>query len=167
MYTLGWICWYSRINDAPMIRQFKGTVSRDEYFLRVPKIKLVLLAQVLMVFTIFGSLIWRKKKKFQLASIKSLTNSINPSTNPVQEACSGFQVPMMLKGVPKAICYSKNYSQSWLCMYSGENWPVPAKTEILLTVCRISELKKQKLFNYFYLSQGSLKFQNHLQEVLI
>jgi hypothetical protein len=37
--------------------------------------------------------------KFLLASLKSLTNCENPSSNPILEACSGF---------PLAICYCKS-----------------------------------------------------------
>jgi hypothetical protein len=68
-----------------------------------------------MFFTIFGFLLWRKlKMKFMLASMKSPTISNNPSSNPLQKVCSGFQIaacdskrlfrkpPMILKIVPKA-----------------------------------------------------------------
>jgi hypothetical protein len=40
-----------------------------------------------------AAFLWRKlKKKFLLASLKPVTNTENPSSNPLQEACSGFQV---------------------------------------------------------------------------
>ncbi len=56
------------------------------------KIKSILSVLALMVFTIFGCLFVEKiKKKFLLASIKSLTNSENPSSKPLQEACPCFQ----------------------------------------------------------------------------
>ncbi len=45
------------------------------------------------------------KIKFLNASLKSLSNSENPSNNPILEACSGFQV---------AACDSENCSESWL-----------------------------------------------------
>jgi hypothetical protein len=45
-----------------------------------------------------------------LASIKSFTNSKNPSSNLLQEACSGFQVAIVATYVfviPKAACDSE------------------------------------------------------------
>ncbi len=50
--------------------------------------------------------LWRKFKiKFLLASMKSLTSFDNPSSNPLQETCSVFQV---------AACDSKSCSESRL-----------------------------------------------------
>jgi hypothetical protein len=41
--------------------------------------------------------------------MKSLNNSANPSSNPAQKACSGFQVAeITLKVDPKAACDSEN-----------------------------------------------------------
>jgi hypothetical protein len=65
-------------------------------------------AKALMFSTIFGFLLWRKLKiKFMHASMKSQTNSKNPYNNPLQEACSGFQIV-----VPKAARNSENCSES-------------------------------------------------------
>jgi hypothetical protein len=47
-----------------------------------------------------------KKLSFLLASLKTLTNSGNPSSNPLQEACFDF---------PVAVCDSKSCSESRLC----------------------------------------------------
>jgi hypothetical protein len=73
---------------------------------------------------------------------------------------------MMLKDVPKAICYSKNYSQSWLymCIMAKIDHCHRNRNSATGTVCRISVLKKQELFNYFYLSQGSLKISKPFTE---
>jgi hypothetical protein len=43
-------------------------------------------------YNIWPPLVAKIEIKFLLASLKSLTNSKNPSSNPLQEACSGFQV---------------------------------------------------------------------------
>jgi hypothetical protein len=74
----------------------------------------------------FGSFSWRKFKiKFLLASMKSLTNSENPSRKPFQEACSGFQVTAY---------DSKSCSESrlfrklvWHVKYTGKNRPMTVK----------------------------------------
>jgi hypothetical protein len=58
------------------------------------------------------------KIKFLLASLKSLTNSENPSINPLQEACSGFQVTACdSKSCWKAACVYENGSESRYDMY--------------------------------------------------
>jgi hypothetical protein len=100
-------------------------MSRDEYFFEGPKNPISTFFPALMVFyNIWLPFLRRKLKiKFLLSSLKSLTNSENPSSNPFQEACSGFQVaacdsksfnrklPVLLKIVPIA-----GYD-----MYTGEN----------------------------------------------
>jgi hypothetical protein len=63
-------------------------------FEKILKFKAVPFVCTLMVFTIFGCLI---SACFN-ASMKLLTYSKNPSSNPLQGACSGFQV------VQKAAC---------------------------------------------------------------
>ncbi len=48
---------------------------------------------------------------FPLATMKSLTNCENPSSNPLQEACYGFPIAnFTLKVVSKAACDPKNCS---------------------------------------------------------
>jgi hypothetical protein len=65
----------------------KGIVSQDEYFLKVLKIKRKLVDWPLMVFTTFSCFLRRKsKRKFLLASMKSLTNYEEPSSNPPSNA---------------------------------------------------------------------------------
>ncbi len=58
------------------------------------------------------------KKKFLLASMKSLIYRENPSSNPLQEACSGFR---------SAACDSKSCSESRPCMNTREIHPVRMK----------------------------------------
>jgi hypothetical protein len=74
------------------------------------KIKAILSVLAMKVFTIFGCLFVEKiKKKFLLASIKSLTNSENPSSNPLQEAFSCFQ---------EAACDPESCSESRLLYFT-------------------------------------------------
>jgi hypothetical protein len=43
-----------------------------------------------IVLKFFGALLWRKEKiKFWLASMETLSNCKNPSSNPLQTACCG------------------------------------------------------------------------------
>jgi hypothetical protein len=69
------------------------------------KIISVLSVYAPIVFKFFiAALIWRNKKiKFWLASMKTLTNCENPSSNPLQIACCG---------IPEADCDSVNCSVS-------------------------------------------------------
>jgi hypothetical protein len=68
-----------------------------------------------MVLTTFDCLLVAKIViKFLLASLKSLTNSKNPSSYPLQEACSGAWQPVTLKTVPNAAFNSENCSESRL-----------------------------------------------------
>jgi hypothetical protein len=59
---------------------------------------------------------WENLKKVLLAPLKPLTNTENPSSNPLQEACSGFQVAACdsKKIVLKAVCDSENCAESRL-----------------------------------------------------
>ncbi len=66
--------------------------------------------------------------KFLLASLRLLTNSINPSNNPLQRACCGIQKPMTLKIVPKATCDSESILYSiYIPKYTSENRPMREK----------------------------------------
>ncbi len=103
-----------------------------------------LYVSALMVFTIFGCLFVEKmENKFLLASLKSLTNSVNPSSSPLQETCSGFRIATCtLKVVPKAAYYSEIVTKAGFGMYT-----------VLYTIFRIKEANR----DFFSLSQSSLK----------
>ncbi len=74
----------------------QGPTNQNSFFEWAPRWS----SQFLAVF------LWRKSKmKFLYASMKSLTNCENPSSNLLQRACSGF---------PEAACDSKNCSESRL-----------------------------------------------------
>jgi hypothetical protein len=64
--------------------------------------------------------IYKYKIKFLHASMKSLTNCENPSSNPLQRGggvVPAFRKPpVTLKVVPKAACDSENCSESQQCM---------------------------------------------------
>ncbi len=124
---------------------------------------------------------WRKFKiKFLLTSLKSLTNSENPSSNPLQETCSGFQV---------VACYAKCCSESRLLLkkfpkagydlYSnrtlhGENYSMIAKESrnrnsdaAFGTVFRIRncfQRSKERLKNIFLFHRAAWKYKNHLRK---
>jgi hypothetical protein len=80
-------------------------------------------------FHIIYCLLWRRLKiKFLLASTRSLTNSENPSSNPVHETCSSFRKPPVnLKAVPKAACGSKIALKAGYGIFTGENRPITTK----------------------------------------
>jgi hypothetical protein len=71
----------------------------------------------------------KTKKWFLLATIQSLTSCGNPSTIPLQEACSGYltaawdskscskKLPVILKIVPKA-----TVNVHWRILTSDRNW---------------------------------------------
>jgi hypothetical protein len=62
--------------------------------MKVLKIKSVLSVYAPIVLTFLAALLWRKEKmKFWLASMKTLTNCKNPSSNPLQTACCGIDEP--------------------------------------------------------------------------
>jgi hypothetical protein len=95
-----------------LLSLFKGTVSRDEYFWIAYKVSQYFL-YLRWWFLKFGlSLMLRKSNaKFLLASLKTLTNFYNPSSNPLQRACLAFRyppVPVNLATEPG--CDSKNCS---------------------------------------------------------
>jgi hypothetical protein len=73
-----------------LMPRIKGIVSREEYFLKVLKIKSVFFVWAQMVITLFSCLFEEKIKN--KVYIKSFNNSENPSRNPLQEACTGFQI---------------------------------------------------------------------------
>jgi hypothetical protein len=77
------------IYPLPSLTQFKGIVSRDEYFLKVLKSKQYLSCLFVKEIQI----------KFLLASMKSLTNCEIPSSDPPQKACSDLLI---------AACVSKS-----------------------------------------------------------
>ncbi len=86
-------------------------------FYRVLKLKSVLfLLSADSFHNAWLSFVEKMKIKFLLGSMKSLSNSKNPSINTLQKACFCFQVAacVTLEGVPKAVCDSKNCSNSWL-----------------------------------------------------
>jgi hypothetical protein len=89
-------------------------VSQGEYFLRVLKIKSELFVIALMVFTIFGCLSAEKIVNKVSACFFEITNSENPSSNPLQEACYGFHVAacVTLKVVLKPTSDSENLFES-------------------------------------------------------
>jgi hypothetical protein len=89
-------------------------------FERILKFKAVLFVCKLMVFTLFGCLITANISACFNAYMKLLTYSENPSSTPLQGACSGFQV------VPKAVC-DQIVSKAGYNMYIGENRPITAK----------------------------------------
>jgi hypothetical protein len=63
-------------------------VSRGIFFVLKTETMLFMTADRFLAF-----FLRRKSKiKFLLASLKLLTNSKNPSSNPLQEACSGFLI---------------------------------------------------------------------------
>ncbi len=74
-------------------------VSRDKYFFVGPINQISIFC---MSADGFHNMVF---VEFELVSFKSLTNSENPSYNPLQEACSGFQV---------AACDYKRCSEIWI-----------------------------------------------------
>ncbi len=75
-----------------MRQWLKGLYHKTNNFLKVLKVKLVLLIDPPMVLKIcFGALLWSNKLKFLYASMKTLTNFEDPYWNPLQIACCGIQ----------------------------------------------------------------------------
>ncbi len=90
------------------IRHLKGRVSQDKYYFKGPlkEICSFYISACVFFYQYLVAFLWRKLKiKFLLTSLTSLTNSENPSCDPLQEACSGSQVGM---------CDSKSCSESRL-----------------------------------------------------
>ncbi len=139
---------YPRPRSPGTIHGFlKGLVSWNEYFLMVLKLKTIVFNECwiwwffLQFLAVFLS--WKSKIKFLLASMKSLTNCENPSSNPRQGACSGFPRAAYdycyVKVVPKAGCDPTFFSERRPWMYSGENQPMRAKETRNRNMMRLSE----------------------------
>ena len=120
----------------------KRIVPRDDYFLKVLKIEIVLsdrlwFSQFLIVF------LWRKSKmKFLFASMKSLTNFEMPSNNPLQRACSSFLI---------AACVSKSCTIT--CLWS---WKLFWKLAMNLHWKKLTKESKGKLERKFDLAFGTI-----------
>ncbi len=91
----------------------KGIVSGDEYFLSALKNQIITFCMQADGFhKIWLPFLWRKLKiKFLLVSMKTFTNSENPSKTLFQETCFDFQA---IKVVPKAACDYEGCSESQL-----------------------------------------------------
>ncbi len=102
-------CWWCAPTLTTLIhaQTFKGTVSREEYFLMACNNKSVHSVYALVVFKFFLFVLLRKSNgKFLLASLKTLTLYFeNPSNNPLQSAYCGIRKPA---------CYYKTCSGTQL-----------------------------------------------------
>ncbi len=142
--------------EITIYHRFKGTVSRDRYFLGGSlKSNYYFLYERWWFSQDLAAFLWRKFEiKFLLASLKSLTNSENPFSSPLQEACSGVQEPssVTIKVVCKSECDSEYCSKSRLDMYIVQ----------LTNDSKAKQEQKFQLIIIFLFHRGGWKFINPL-----
>jgi hypothetical protein len=117
-----------------LMRYLKWQCHEMNIFSRALTIKAVLFMWPLLVFTIFGCF-FAEKIQFVLASLVSLTYAENPSSKPLQEDWSCFQV---------AACDSKSCSKSRL--WFRKLLPMTALASTLEKIDHDSERKPEQKF---------------------
>jgi hypothetical protein len=109
-------------------------------------------------------MLWSKfQRKFVFAAIQSLTNSENPSSKPLQEAYSDYQVAALdCKAILKAVCDSENCSKIrlWILHWvesTKENWNRNFDVALgsIFRMTNYFQISKQKLFIYFLFNKAA------------